>query len=478
MSAKLAKADAAQPAGAIRSRLEALRRWQGPARAVPGIAVRAVRHGLMPAGLSAAGTLRREGLSELHWKVLGDGLVRFLRHSGPVFSKFGQILATRTDLLPAALCARLEALYSQQQPMKPRALRRSLHEAHGSRSPFGDFSDDPLAVGSVGQVHRARLSDGTRVVVKVLRPGVEQQIERDLEIARAFLPLFLGIERREQSAARQLLMKSLDDLAEGYADEVDLRREATALRTFARRFARHPKVKVPTCFERLSSKRVLVMEELVGEPLSAYRARAESDPEAARRVANLALTEILRQVFEDGHFHADPHAGNLLILEDGRLGVIDLGLTGELTLDDRRRIARAVRAFLSRDADALIQALLGFGTTPPDFDAERFREDIAAVAHSRGKRVMGWLRGGRGARSAASDSTPLEEFVSELFAVAHAHGVHVSRSSTLLIKTLVTIEGVGRSLDPQLNLTALAVPVILRSLTPRWMRWALATRRR
>lgn len=452
--------------------LEARGRWQPAARALPRLTARAVRHGLVPAGLLAAGILRREGVAELHWKVLGDGLVRFLQHSGPVFTKFGQVLAARGDLLPAALCARLEALYACQPPMSRRALRRSLREAHGRRSPFEVFRDEPLAVGSVGQVHRARLADGQRVIVKVLRPGVEEQIGRDLETARSLLPLLLRLDRRRRGSER-LLMKSLDDLAEAYAEEVDLRREAAALREFGRRFEGDPVVKIPTCFEALSSRRVLVMEELVGEPLSAYRRRARSDPEAARRVARLALGQILRQIFEHGRFHADPHAGNLLVLEDGRLGVIDLGLTGELIPEDRRHIARAVRAFLARDRDGLIRALLGFGSTPEDFDLERFGADVASVLAPRGAALSQRLRGA----PAAGDADSLDELVSELFRVAHAHGIHVPRSATLLIKTLVTIEGVGRSLHPELDLGAVAFPVILRSLTPRWLRWMLAGRR-
>jgi ubiquinone biosynthesis protein len=439
------------------------------------MALGAVRHGLLPLGLATARTLKSEGTSELHWKVLGDALVRFLRHSGPVFTKFGQILATRPDLLPAPLCARLEALYARQVPMGRRQLRRSLREAHGEDSPFAEFCDAPLAVGSVGQVHRARLADGTRVIVKVLRPGVEQQIERDLEVARALLPLVLGAERGPDAGARRLLRRCLDDLGEAYAAEVDLRREAAALEEFARRFRSDRRVKVPECFRALSSQRVLVMEELVGEPLSAFRARAEQDPAAARRAAHLALTEILRQIFEDGRFHADPHAGNLLILEDGRLGVIDLGLTGELGPDDRRRISRAVRAFLARDAEALVGALLGFGRTPEGFDAVRFRADVAAVVRRRGAGIAAHLTGRR--RDPAGES-PLDDFVGELFGVAHAHGIRVPRSSTLLIKTLVTIEGVGRSLHPELDLAAVAAPVILRSLAPRWMRWALGGRGR
>ncbi len=234
-------------------------------------------------------------------------------------------------------------------------------------------------------------------------------------------------------------------------------------------------MKVPECYLELSSQHVLVMEELVGEPLSSFRRRAEREPEAAARVANLALTEILRQIFEHGHFHADPHGGNLLVLEDGRLGVVDLGLTGELGPDDRRRIGRAVRAFLSRDADALIEALLGFGSVPPDFDAQRFRRDVEAVVRDKGQRVARRL-GGRDDGDGSRASNALDEFVTELFGVAHAHGIHVPSSSTLLIKTLVTIEGVARSLHPSLDLKSVVAPVVLRSLAPRWMRWAFQPR--
>src|SRR5262249_18318120 len=120
---------------------------------LPRVALAALRHGLLPAGVAAARTLRREGWAELHWKALGDGLLRFLRHSGPLFTKVGQILATRPDLLPPAACARLEALYSEQPPMRPAELRRALHRAYGRRLPFRKLDRRPIAVGSVGPVH-------------------------------------------------------------------------------------------------------------------------------------------------------------------------------------------------------------------------------------------------------------------------------------------------------------------------------------
>lgn len=451
-----------------------LQRWRDAAQALPRFGAHALRHGLLPAGFSAASTARREGLSDLHWKVAGDALVRFLQHCGPVFTKCGQILATRDDLLPSAVRARLEALYSQQPPMSARELKRALRTAYGDDLPFQHFSEKPLAVGSIGQVHRARLGK-QRIIVKIIRPGVEQQIARDLNVARVLLGMFLGLPGRRPRGLKPLLNRLLEDLGHGFEREVDLECEARSLREFGQRFANHPNVKVPDVYEAFSGAHVLVMEELRGRSLSAWRRRAKTHPEEARRVADLALTEILKQVFEDGHFHADPHAGNLLVLEDGRLGLIDLGLTGEFGPRDRRNIARAVRAFLARDPDRVIRALLAFGSPPPGFDPKRFRLDILAVVEQYRGRLAGRILGTNGR---VESSNPLEDFVAALFGVAFAHHVYVPPSATLLIKTLVTIEGVARSLDPELNLAATALPVVLRSLTPRWLRWAFGTRAR
>ena len=454
---------------------ESLRRWQDAAQTLPRIAVGALRHGVLPAGLSAAVTLRREGLSDLHWKILGDGLCRFLRHSGPLFAKFGQILATRDDLLPGAVGARLETLYDQQPPMSPRQLEAALRAAYGRKSPFRRFTRKPLAVGTIGQVHRARLRSGEAVIVKIIRPGVERQIARDLEVARVLLRLPSTLPGRNDGASLVLLTRSLEDLAEGFRQEVDLCGEAVSLERFRARFSRNPRVVVPRVHAEFSSAQVLVMDELRGKPLSVWRKRAATHPREAKKLADLALTEILKQIFEDGHFHADPHAGNLLVLDDGRLGLIDLGLTGEFSGQDRRNIVRAVRAFLASDMDGVISALLAFGDPPADLDSERFTEDIRSVIASHQETVTTRIRG-RKRGSPRGASNPLDDFVSALFAVAHAHRVYVPSSATLLIKTLVTIEGVARSLDPDLNLTTTALPVVLRALTPPWLRWAFGAR--
>lgn len=444
-------------------------RWWALARLGPRLAFTALRRGLLPAGAAAFSTLRAEGIAALHWKVLGDALVRFLQHSGPVLTKLGQILATRSDLLPEAVCLRLEALYDGQPPMAASRLRRLLARAYPRGAPFAQFERRPLAVGSVGQVHRARLEDGSRVIVKLARPGVLRALGRDLKALRALVELLFRLSPRARPAARDAALAALDDLGAALTAEIDLRNEARALEGFRERLQRNPRVAVPLCHRALSSRRVLVLEELPGIPFAALRERSGTNPGEARRAASLAFREILSQIFEDGRFHADPHGGNLLLLPDGRLGLIDLGLTGELSKRDRRNIARAARAFLARDADASLRILLEFGETPPDFDLELFRKDLGEVFRERRGGVVAHLTGGDGGAGAGAPS--LEEVVGELFQVARRHGIRLPPSTVLLIKTVVTIEGVARALDPELDAVVAALPVVLRSLAPRWLRW-------
>jgi ubiquinone biosynthesis protein len=447
--------------------LHPARRAADAAMALPRLTFTAVRHGVLPTPASAASVLLSEGPWGLPSKVFGDALVRFAQRSGPLTTKLGQILATRSDVLPEAVCVRLEALYARQPAMSQRQLDAALETSFPTGLPFAAFQRQPVGVGSIAQAHRAELVGGGRVIVKLVRPGLEHHIERDLNAVELLLQPLLQLPGFGSRAARLAISHALADLGAALRAEVDLRREAAALDDFGRRLRRNPAVCVPRVYREWCSERALVMEELVGEPLSAYRARAKTDPAAARRVADLAFREILTQVFEDGRFHADPHAGNLFVLPDGRLGLIDLGLTGETGAQDRRRIARAVRAFVSGDAEALTQTLLDFGTPPPEFSYEDFRTDILAVVRQHEADIVAQVTGRNGVAT-----NGLETFVNDLFRVAYRHGLYVPRSTTLLIKAIVTIEGVARSLHPDLNVVAAALPIVVRSLRPRWLRWS------
>jgi ubiquinone biosynthesis protein len=439
-------------------------RWSQTGRAVSKIAGAVVWRGAVPAGVNGLRVLRREGRSELHWKVLGDALARSLQGGGPLLSKLGQVLAGRTDVFPETLCRRLEVLCSGQEAMSAEELERALAEAFPEGSPFEELSPEPIGVGSVGQAHRARLAEGgQQVVVKLLRPGVEEQLRRDLTAARTLLPLLTRLKRRDRERARRALERALEELSRGLLAEVDLSAEAEALTAFHERLGRRSRVYVPKCYRELSSKRVLVMEALEGEPLSVCRERLADDPRAAKRLASEALREVLRQVFEDGHFHADPHAGNLLVLEDGRLGLVDLGLTGEFGPEARRAVSVALRAFLARDPRKVIQALLTLGTAPDDLDLEGFEADVLTCVRGNAPE-----KAADGAQDEGEAPGP-EKLVNELLAIARRHEIEIPGSTTLLIKSLVTIEGVARSLDPELDLARTALPVILKSMRPRWL---------
>ena len=446
------------------------RRLADAVTAAPRLGFTAIRHGLLPAPASAALVVLREGPWGLPWKAIGDALVRFAQHSGPLSIKLGQILATRSDLLPEAVCVRLQALYTSQPPMSRQQLAAALKAAFPQGLPFGSFEREPIAVGSIAQVHRAELTSGGRVMIKLVRPGLARHIDRDLNAVELLLAPLLKLPGLAKRTTRLALSRALQDLAKALRTEVDLRHEAASLDDFGRRLRRNPRVCVPRVYREWCSERALVMEELRGEPLSAYRARAKADPDTARKVADLALKEILTQVFEEGCFHADPHAGNLLVLPDGRLGLIDLGLTGKSGNGDRQGIARAVRAFISGDVEALSHALLAFGVAPPELSDADFRADIARVVRQHEAEVVAEMTGRNG--GSPRNRNGLETFVNELFRVAYRHGLYVPPSTTLLIKAIVTIEGVARSLNPNLNVVTTALPIVLRSMRPRWLRWS------
>jgi ubiquinone biosynthesis protein len=445
----------------------ASRRLADTAAFLPRLGFNALRHGLLPTPSAAALVLWREGVADLHWKAVGDAVVRFAQRSGPLTTKLGQILATRTDVLPASVCVRLEALYSRQPAMSRRQLDAALRMAFPDGLPFRTLDRQPLGVGSIAQIHRAELAGGERVIVKLVRPGLRREIERDLNATELLLGLLLGLPTASPST-RLAVSRAFRDLGTALRCEVDLRQEARSLEEFGQRLRRNSRVCVPAVFRQWCSRTALVMEELVGEPLSAVRARAHTDPETAHRIADLALKEILKQVFAEGRFHADPHAGNLLLLGDGRLGLIDLGLTGESGEQDRQRIARAVRAFMSGDPEALSLALLDFGLPSSDFDFEAFKADVVAVVRRREHQAVAQMDGTTRDQRSGSH---LEAFVHDLLRVARRHDLYVPPSSTLIIKTIVTIEGVARSLNPDINVVAAALPIVLASATRRWLRW-------
>ena len=250
---------------------------------------------------------------------------------GPTFIKFGQILSTRPDLIPPDIIKELEKLQSDVQPVEFLKIQKQIEgELKCSLDQVFDyFEPQPLAAASIGQVHRGRLRDGTEVVVKVQRPNVRQVITADLEILYS-----LARSVNERLAKNNIdVIGMVSEFSRVLQKELDYTKEARNIERFRYNFRNVENVKVPEVYWSFTTEKILTMEFLDGHKLSEIATLKQSKMDIAK-IGNIAAHAFMKQVFEDGFFHADPHPGNLLVLKDGRLGIIDFGMMGRI--DEKR----------------------------------------------------------------------------------------------------------------------------------------------
>jgi ubiquinone biosynthesis protein len=352
---------------------------------------------------------------------IGRSLREALNEGGLTFIKLGQILSTRRDLLPAEVVEELSLLQHQAAYVAWPEIEAVLVAEYGAvEKVFDRFDREPMAAASVAQVHSARLVSGEEVVVKVRRPGVTTVVERDLDIIRR---LARTLERRT-AWARSLGTKAL---AEGFAsalrEELDFRIEARNLAAVA--VTRVEGVAVPRAFTEHSSARVLVMERFDGVPLRHAMAQLADRGIAPRELAGRMLDYLLRQVMIDGVFHADPHPGNILLLTDGRLGMLDFGSVGRLDSALRSSMQRLLAAVDSGDPLYLCDAVLEVMTAPDDVDEAVLERDLGRFT----------------ARHLRTDSGFDAAMFTDLFRIVSSHGLAVPAEVAAVFRALGTLEG-------------------------------------
>jgi ubiquinone biosynthesis protein len=375
---------------------------------------------------------------------------------GPIFVKFGQVLSTRRDLLPQDLADELARLQDQVPPFPSEAAAAEIERALGRpiSEVFATFERDPVASASIAQVHLAVLGEGKgagrEVAVKVLRPDVEAVIARDV----ALLETAAGLVDKLWVDGRRLKPREVvAEFAKHLEDELDLMREASNASQLRRNFADSPLLLVPEIHWDYCSRRVMVMERMRGTPVSQIeemRAAGVDMPQLARSGVEIFFT----QVFRDGFFHADMHPGNIFVATEGeqrgRYIALDFGIMGTLTDVDKNYLAQNFIAFFNRDYKRVAQAHLDAGWVPPDTRVDEFEAAIRAVCEPIFDRPLKEIYFGR--------------LLLRLFQTSRRYNVEIQPQLVLLQKTLLNIEGLGRQLDPDLDLWKTAKPYL-----ERWM---------
>ncbi len=367
---------------------------------------------------------------------------------GPIFVKFGQLLSTRRDLLPLDIADELAKLQDQVTPFPAEQAAAEIEKGigRGIAEVFSEFAKEPVASASVAQVHIARLKDGREVAVKVLRPGVEAAIAKDV----ALLETAAGLVERLWADGRRLKPREVvAEFARHLEDELDLLREAASASQLRRNFEGSPLLAVPQVYWDWCSERVMVMERMHGTPVSQVdllRSKGVDIQKLARAGVKIFFT----QVFRDGFFHADMHPGNIFVSDDGKYVALDFGIMGTLTEVDKNYLAQNFLAFFNRDYRRVAQAHLDAGWVPAATRVDEFEAAIRAVCEPIFARPLKEIFFGK--------------LLLRLFQTSRRFGVEIQPQLVLLQKTLLNIEGLGRELDPDLDLWQTAKPFL-----ERWM---------
>ncbi len=382
-------------------------------------------------------------------EAAGADFARACERAGPAAIKLGQILSTRSDLFGADVCRGLSRLKDQLPAMpepQAHALLRVVWGALGDGVAVGPA----VAAASVAQVHRATLADGRPVAVKLLRPGIEAAVARDITALRLAAR---GVHALIPAARRLDAPAFVAVVADSLHRELDLRLEAASADEMRQVLADRPDVCVPAVYWALSSRTVLVMDWVDGQPLTAA-VPADQGPALAVRV----MQTFLHSTLHHGVFHADPHEGNLILCPDGRLAYVDFGIVGRLGENERLWLAEMLYGFLRRDYQAVAQAHFDAGYVDAHHDVGAFAAALRAV----GEPIWGQPA------SAISMGRVLEH----LFVITAHFGMRLRPELVLLQKTMVTAEGVARGLDAHFDMWATAKPVVTPFIRAQMAPWA------
>jgi predicted unusual protein kinase regulating ubiquinone biosynthesis (AarF/ABC1/UbiB family) len=368
---------------------------------------------------------------------------------GPTFIKLAQVFATRADILPEPYLSAIGTLTDQVPPLSPGVAQQVVREELGRdvTELFQRFDAEPLAAASLGQVHRASYA-GREVVVKVLRPGVEATVAEDLDVSFRVLFVLNVLFPNHNTRA---ITAIVSEFAKHIRDELDFREEARNAATLRRNFQSEPRIVVPEVVTELVTRRVLVLEYVEGTRIDRLQERLGSGELDLHRLLETVVDAYIRMMLEDGVFHADPHAGNLLVDARGRLVLLDFGMVLEVDRETRRRLVETVLASARQDVEGVINGFYELGILDPDVDRGTVRDAARSVM----------------AVTLRDDVSPrqIQRLVEQVLQTFYEWPLMLPSNLVYFGRAGVLVEGIGLRYDPNFNALALARPVLDRAAT-------------
>lgn len=376
--------------------------------------------------------------------TLGERIRLVLEDLGPTFVKLGQLASTRSDLLPESIVAELVKLQDSVPPF-PAETARSIVEQELDQplhDIFEAFEDTPLAAASIGQVHRAVLHGGRSVAVKIQRPGVTRTMHRDLEILQ---DLSILAEKKLDWARQYGLARMTEEFSRSLLAELDYAQEGRNAERIAGQQPDQAKAKVvvPAIYWDYSSARVLTMEYVSGITLN-RREELLTRGLKLKTVAQQLVEMMLDQIFIHGFFHADPHPGNVMLLDNGKLALIDFGMVGRLSEEMKDGLSALIIALMRRNTDSMVRAILRLGVIPEDADRVALRDDMDRLRESY--------------YDIPFNQVSIGKALNDLFGIARKHRLVIPPDLAMLGKTMLTLEGVVANLDPSFSIVQMAEP--------------------
>ncbi|MDN5331271.1 MAG: ubiquinone biosynthesis protein [Tepidanaerobacteraceae bacterium] len=396
--------------------------------------------------------IKREKYRELGRLTAPERVRLMLEELGPTFIKFGQILASRPDLIPQDYIEELKKLHDRIPGVGFESIKRQVEKELGKaiEEVYSFFDPHPFAAASIAQVHRAMLKGGQEVVVKVQRPGIERIIRADLDILHNLAKL---AEKHIPESRLYDPVGLVSEFARAMQKELDFTKEAWNVEKFRRNFEGDISVYVPKVFWEYTTRKVLTIEYVNGVRVDQIDKISKTGI-SKKKIAENGARAILKQIFVHGFFHADPHPGNILVRPDGSIAFIDFGMVGRIDRSTMRKMAEIMLGVISKDEERIVNLLLEIGASEKRGNLEELMLDVQDILDRYYGKTLKEIN--------------MPELINEIFLTAGRHGIKIPSKFALLCKAILTIDGIGRQLYPEFDFIKAAKPFVKQLFRERY----------